>query len=82
MPLIPVTPWLQLGRDSAGPTIALSLEPSRKNRPCATAWDWYYIVNAPRQLAGGAPHHLQKRFARVTDEGPFKWHFAKHHLSH
>ena len=40
------------------------------------------IVNAPRQLAGGAPHHLQRRFRGVTHDGPFRWHFVEHHLAH
>ena len=34
------------------------------------------IVNAPRQLADGAPHHLQARFRGVAADGPFRWHFV------
>jgi carbamoyltransferase len=76
-------PWLQLDRDAVGPTLALPLEPSRHGAPAP--WDALslsYIVNAPRQLAGGAPHHLKKRFQGVTHDGPFQWHFVEHHLSH
>ncbi len=40
-----------------------------------------YIVNAPRQLVDGWPHHLQKRFigSRVREDN---WHFVDHHLCH
>ncbi len=41
-----------------------------------------YVVNAPRQLASGAPHHLAARFRGVTPEGPFRWHFVEHHMAH
>jgi carbamoyltransferase len=50
------------------------------------AWDPLFlseIVNAPGQLADGAPHHLRKRFARAGGKQPnFRWHFVDHHLSH
>ncbi|MGE5469791.1 MAG: carbamoyltransferase [Bacteroidota bacterium] len=63
----------------------LPLEPSL-NGPqdgWATAWEplfYAYVVNAPRQLLGGAPHHLQPRFAGAADS--FRWHFIDHHLAH
>ncbi|WP_423146184.1 carbamoyltransferase [Rubrolithibacter danxiaensis] len=40
-----------------------------------------YIINAPRQLTDGYPHHLQKRFKGAK---PLKaeWHFVEHHISH
>lgn len=44
-----------------------------------------YIVNAPRQLVDGVPHHLSARFAeaRAADGTPrFRWHFVGHHLAH
>lgn len=41
-----------------------------------------YIVNAPRQLAGGVPHHLAERFRGVAHDGPFAWHWVEHHLAH
>jgi carbamoyltransferase len=41
-----------------------------------------YIVNAPRQLASGAPHHIKKRFKGARHDGPYKWHFVEHHLAH
>lgn len=77
-------PWRQLGQRRAD--IALPLEPSRA--PAAgwlSPWDplsLSYIVNAPRQLASGAPHHLRERFAGVRADGPYRWHFVEHHLAH
>lgn len=41
-----------------------------------------YILNAPGQLADGAPHHLKKRFAGARVDGPYRFHFVDHHLSH
>jgi len=42
-----------------------------------------YVLNAPRQLKDGAPHHLKKRFA-LPDKAdpPYRWHFVAHHLCH
>src|SRR5262245_36575107 len=48
-------------------------------------WDPLFytsIINAPGQLADGAPHHLRARFRGVTADGPFEWHFVPHHLGH
>ncbi|RZI40273.1 carbamoyltransferase [Herbaspirillum sp. HC18] len=67
-------------------TIQLPLEPSaHASSEWLSPWDplfLSYIVNAPRQLAGGAPHHLRKRFRDVRHDGPFRWHFVEHHLAH
>ena len=43
-----------------------------------------YVVNAPRQLADGAPHHLRRppRRRRVRDDAPYRWHFVDHHACH
>ena len=67
--------------------VRLPLEPSAHavTDGWESAWDPLFfssIVNAPRQLAGGAPHHLQERFRGVMCDGPFKWHFVSHHLAH
>lgn len=77
-------PQLLPGRPADG-RISLPVEPSA----CAPEGDWEspwsplfyaYLVNAPRQLVGGAPHHLQARFADAA--GRFGWHFVEHHLAH
>ncbi|HWP17976.1 MAG TPA: carbamoyltransferase C-terminal domain-containing protein [Burkholderiaceae bacterium] len=41
-----------------------------------------YVLNAPRQLASAAPHHLKARFADVRHDGPFRWHYVDHHQCH
>jgi carbamoyltransferase len=41
-----------------------------------------YVVNAPRQLRDGAPHHLQRRFATARRDPRYRWHFVGHHTSH
>jgi carbamoyltransferase len=80
-------PGQLLGPRTGQETIALPLEPSAHELPdeWQSVWDplfLSYIVNAPRQLAGGAPHHLRKRFQGVRHNGPFTWHFVDHHLAH
>ncbi|WP_256007329.1 carbamoyltransferase family protein [Pedobacter deserti] len=39
------------------------------------------IVNAPRQLVDGYPHHLQKHFIG-SQVGDWTWHFVDHHTAH
>ncbi|AWI52610.1 carbamoyltransferase [Aquabacterium olei] len=69
-----------------GDEITLPLSPSA--HPAGgweNVWDPLfasYIVNAPRQLASGAPHHLKARFRGVRHDGPYRFHFVSHHLSH
>jgi carbamoyltransferase len=78
---------LALGRRRAE-TITLPLEPSAQ--PVANSMEspWEplflsYIVNAPRQLASGAPHHLAERFRGSTYAAIApRWHFVDHHLAH
>jgi len=69
----------------AKPTIALPLEPSAAAKAGAAPWEelfMCYVANAPRQLAGGAPHGLRKRFAGTRWDGPFRWHYVGHHGAH
>jgi carbamoyltransferase len=78
-------PAIQLGPLAEDAQIALPLEPSRNPVKGKSPWEALalsYVVNAPRQLASGAPHHLQKRFKGVSHDGPFQWHFVEHHLAH
>ncbi len=80
-------PWLLLERADEHAAIALPLQPSAARRPQRDSSPWdplflSYIVNAPRQLASGAPHHLAARFKGVSAEGPYRWHFIEHHLAH
>lgn len=68
--------------------INLPLQPSAAWQPAdgGSPWDplfLSYVVNAPRQLADGAPHHLQGRFAGVSiQEIMARWRFVDHHLAH
>jgi carbamoyltransferase len=78
-------PALQLGAWAERASIALPLEPSAQPSDWLSPWDplaLSYVVNAPRQLASGAPHHLAPLF-RSGNGGPaYRWHFVEHHLGH
>src|SRR5688572_1631120 len=80
-------PDLLLGQHAGKPTITMPLQPSA--HPTPTEWEsacdplfLTSIVNAPRQLADGAPHHIHERFRGVAADGPYQWHFVEHHLAH
>jgi carbamoyltransferase len=79
-------PYRLLGKHAKADEISLPLKPSDsiKSEDWEAVWDPLFlslIVNAPRQLADGYPHHLQKRFigAKISPE---KWHFVDHHIAH
>lgn len=79
-------PSILLGKYANDAAITLPLEPSAHDPldDLEAPWDPLFlssIVNAPRQLLGGYPHHLQNRFlgAKRSD---FQWHFVDHHLAH
>ncbi|MEZ2334882.1 carbamoyltransferase [Mucilaginibacter sp. RCC_168] len=80
-------PYLLLGDEHAGmSTIAIPLEDTgdQLSKEWDNPWDPLFlsaILNAPRQLVDGYPHHLQQRFigASVND---FEWHFVEHHIAH
>lgn len=79
-------PQQLLGKYSEDATITLPLEPSAhpKSDDFEAPWDLLflsYIINAPRQLIGGWPHHLQERFIGAQQHD-FRWHFVDHHLAH
>jgi len=64
----------------------LPLDPDRAgDEGWESPWDPLFachVANAPRQLADGAPHHLQARLRGVRHDGPFKFHHVDHHLCH
>jgi carbamoyltransferase len=80
-------PWLLRGASKAK-QITLPLEPSiaAPTGDFESEWDPLFlqsIVNAPRQLADGAPHHLADRFRGADPAGgPYRWHYVVHHLAH
>jgi tRNA A37 threonylcarbamoyltransferase TsaD len=68
-------------------TFTLPLQPSAHPVPAEweAAWDPLFVasmVNAPRHLASGAPHHLAARFKGARADGPYQWHFVEHHVAH
>jgi carbamoyltransferase len=83
-------PYLLLGAHRDDATITLPLEPSAHPTPAEweAAWDPLFlssIVNAPRQLASGTPHHLARRFRRpggILAQLRERWHFVEHHVAH
>jgi carbamoyltransferase len=80
-------PFMLLGSRSGHPDITLPMEPSAHPTPAEweSVWDPLFlssIVNAPRHLVDGAPHHLFDRFRGAAQHKHFQWHFVKHHLAH
>ena len=79
-------PNLLLKNRSMDEQITLPLQPSSytKSKEWYSVWDplfLSFIVNSPRQLADGYPHHLQKRFMGAKESAD-KWQFVDHHLAH
>jgi carbamoyltransferase len=79
-------PGLMVNGSGLPPRISLPLEPSAiRVANGAAPWDALflsYVVNAPRQLAGGAPHHLECRLRSALTNPPWQWHYVPHHLAH
>jgi carbamoyltransferase len=66
--------------------VTLPLEPSAY-RTCEWESPWdplflSYIVNAPRQLLDGAPHHLRRRLTAAKHDARYRWHYVGHHTCH
>jgi carbamoyltransferase len=67
--------------------VELPLEPSRGEAltACESPWDplfYAYLVNAPRQLSGGAPLRFHKRLNHLRAPPHYRWHYVEHHLAH
>ncbi|HXK60874.1 MAG TPA: carbamoyltransferase C-terminal domain-containing protein [Acidobacteriota bacterium] len=80
-------PFLLLEGQREHAYIQLPLEPSahRPQKGWESVWDPLFIcsiVNAPRHLAGGFPHHLASRFKGAGLSARYRWHFIPHHLAH
>jgi carbamoyltransferase len=78
-------PALQLGAMAGQASIALPLEPSAQPSDWLSPWDplaLSYVVNAPRQLVSGAPHHLASLLRTPASGARYRWHFVEHHLAH
>jgi carbamoyltransferase len=79
-------PFQLLTNPALEETITLPLEPSAHpvKEGFEAPWDPLfvsYIINAPRHLTGGYPHHLSDRF-QGAQRSDFRWHFVDHHLAH
>jgi len=72
--------------DAVDSQLVLPMQPSAHARADQDPWHPLFVasvVNAPRQLAGGAPHHLQRRFRGLRYEDvAARWKFVEHHLAH
>ncbi|QBD78324.1 carbamoyltransferase [Ktedonosporobacter rubrisoli] len=80
-------PFLLLEQPLDDAVLTLPLEPSAHPIPAGweSVWDPLFvssIINAPRHLASGAPHHLEKPFRGAHARGPYHWHFVEHHIAH
>src|SRR5438309_851357 len=80
-------PHLLLGERAGDATLPLPLRPglSEEGGEWESPWDPLFlsaIVNAPRQLVDGPPHHLQERFRGAAHAARFRWSFVDHHLAH
>jgi len=79
-------PYLLLGSHANDAQISIPLQPKGlEQAEWESPWDplaLSAIVNAPRLLASGAPHHLSERCGGLPPEGPAQWHFVPHHLAH
>jgi len=80
-------PYLLLNRQQQDTTLVLPLEPSAHEvlPGWESVWEPLFVssmINTPRHLAGGAPHHLQALFRGYRADGPTRWHFVEHHLAH
>jgi carbamoyltransferase len=80
-------PTPKLGCRVHAGSLTLPMEPSahRVAAEWESPWDPLFlssIVNAPRHLADGAPHHLLEWFTGVTAQGPHRWHWVDHHEAH
>jgi carbamoyltransferase len=80
-------PFLLLDRHPNEAIIRLPLEPSAHPTPAEweSAWDPLFlssIVNAPRHLIDGVPHHLHARFREARRNSHYRWHFVEHHIAH
>ncbi len=85
-------PYLRLKQPPDASAVSLPLVPPAAGAGADSPWDPLFlcsIVNAPRHLVDGPPHHLKPAFrgARAPGypddgSGTFMWHFVPHHLAH
>jgi carbamoyltransferase len=65
--------------------LAPELRRSPELAPWDSPWDPLFlatVINAPGQLADGAPHHLKRRLLPAGRTTRWQWQFLDHHLCH
>ena len=79
-------PYLLLGSRAGDAHIPIPLQSiGLRTSEWESPWDplsLSAIVNAPRHLASGVPHHLQEHCRGLSEAGPERWHYVPHHLAH
>ncbi|HEX3998817.1 MAG TPA: carbamoyltransferase C-terminal domain-containing protein [Pirellulales bacterium] len=80
-------PLAMFGGHAPPATVSLPLEPKNDSDSAEweSPWDPLFlcsIINAPRHLIDGAPHHLAERFRSADGQPSYRWHWVKHHLAH
>jgi len=79
-------PYLLLGRRAGDAHIPIPLhDGDSANSEWESPWDplsLSAIVNAPKHLASGVPHHLQQHCSGLPETGPGRWHYVPHHVAH
>jgi len=81
-------PYLLIPEDQKNsPSISIpfkEVDVVAESNNASNPWDNLFlssIINAPRMLVDGYPHHLQNRFKDCTTND-WEWHFVEHHISH
>ncbi|MDD4940089.1 MAG: carbamoyltransferase C-terminal domain-containing protein [Candidatus Omnitrophica bacterium] len=65
--------------------VCLKIKPDKKHKPGFSPWDplfYLYLLNAPKYLLDGCPHHLQERFRKKGMIFKTQWHYIDHHMAH
>ena len=79
-------PYLLLGARAGDEHIPIPLQSGGlRTSEWESPWDplsLSAIVNAPRHLASGVPHHLQEHCRGLSEAGPERWHYVPHHVAH
>jgi len=66
------------------PWVRIPFHQNADHLDMAEPWKYLFlssIVNAPRQLVDGYPHHLQQSFINSSIDD-WQWHYVNHHLAH
>lgn len=75
--------FLKIDANAENVSIPLNSE-NQEKEPGESPWDalfYNYIINAPKHLTDGFPHHLQKNFLDAHNTRD-KWIFVDHHIAH